>query len=74
MKHQSKFLPKQEQAAQQAGLQSDAAKEFAQPDELLRFDAAHTLAPPELAQRLQKSSAQIRPPNRRPWWKSWLGQ
>ena len=61
MKQQTKLDQKQEQehvAEQQT--QAQAAKEFSNADELLRFDAAQTTVPPEIAQRLQKSAANIR--------------
>jgi hypothetical protein len=72
MKHQTKFSQKQEHVAEQH-IHAPAAKEFSNSDELLRFDAAHTAVPPEIAQRLQKSAAQIHPPAARPWWKNLFG-
>ena len=42
------------------------------PEEALRYDAAHTTVPPEIARRLQKSTGQTGAPPR-PWWKSLLG-
>ena len=73
MKQQSRFSQAQEQVTHQQASQNQA-KEFATSDELLRFDAAHTPVPPEVAARLQKSDGQLRAPERRPWWKAWLGQ
>ena len=73
MIHQARFSPKQEQVTQQQS-EHEAAKEFAGSDELLRFDAAQTAVPPNLAERLQKSSAQILPPSAQPWWRAWLGR
>jgi hypothetical protein len=74
MKHQSKLSA--EQQARQAGVehqaQSQGAREFASAEELLRYDAAHTTVPPAVAQRLQKSAAEL-PAPKRPWWKRWLG-
>ena len=46
-----------------------AAREFATAEELLRYDAAQTPVPPEVAQRLAQSLA-AEPP-KRPWWKIW---
>ena len=75
MKQQSKFSTGQEHLAQQQSQsQGEQEKEFANADELLRFDAAHTLLPPEVAQRLARSAAEIPAPARRPWWKAWLGR
>ncbi|MGA2854145.1 MAG: hypothetical protein ABSE90_08455 [Verrucomicrobiota bacterium] len=74
MKQQTKLDQKQEQehvAEQQT--QAQAAKEFSNPDELLRFDAAQTAVPSEIAQRLQKSAANIPPPPLRKWWKNLFG-
>ena len=71
MKQNHKFSPKQEQEqhiTQHAA--HSAGREFANSDELLRFDAAQTTVPPEIAVRLQKMSAQLAPPSR-PWWKVW---
>lgn len=73
MKH--KFTHKQEQEQQAAHNQQGAhatAREFANSDELLRFDAEHTPVPPDIAVRLRKMSSHLAPPAR-PWWKSWLG-
>jgi hypothetical protein len=72
MKHQTKLSQKPEHVAEQQ-TQSIPAKEFASSDELLRFDAAQTTVPPGIAQRLQKSVAEIRPPASRSWWKNVFG-
>jgi hypothetical protein len=61
MKHQSKFSPEQQHTtAHQSGQQ--AAREFASAEELLRFDAAQTSVPPEIAGRLKHSAANLTPP------------
>ena len=73
MKHQAKLSARQEHVTQPQS-EHASAKEFTHSDELLRFDAAQTVVPPEIAQRLQRSSAQIGPPAPRPWWKVWLGR
>jgi hypothetical protein len=74
MKHQGKF--DSEQQSRQVGAenqtQSQAAREFANADELLRYDAKHTTVPPVIAQRLQKSAADL-PGPKKSWWKRWLG-
>lgn len=69
MKHQSKFSQNQEHTEEQQ-THAQSGKEFADSDELLRYDAAQTVVPSEVAQRLQKSAAEVRPPESRPWWKS----
>lgn len=71
MKQQTKLVQKQETVAAQK-TQSNTAKEFANSDELLRFDAAQTTVPPEIARRLQKSAANLPVPPR-PWWKNLFG-
>jgi len=72
MKHQSKLSEEQQQ--QPAGLQTQqpAAREFASVEEMLRYDAAHTTVPPEIARRLQKSAGDL-PKPKASWWKRWLG-
>jgi hypothetical protein len=72
MKHQTKLSQKTDHVAEQQ-VQSNLAKEFASSDELLRFDAAQTAVPPEIARRLQKSAAEIRPPASCSWWKNVFG-
>lgn len=72
MKQQTKLSQKQEQEhVTEQQTQAHAAREFSNADELLRFDAAQTAVPPEIAQRLQKSAADI-PPARK-WWKNLFG-
>ena len=72
MKQQTKLTQKQETVAAQQ-TQSNPAREFANSDELLRFDAAQTTVPPEIAVRLQKTAGQIPPPPPRSWWKNLFG-
>jgi hypothetical protein len=72
MKQHSKLSQKQEHAIEQTA-HAHAAKEFATSDELLRFDAAHTGVPPEIAERLKKSAAALPPPTRRSWWRNLFG-
>jgi hypothetical protein len=72
MKQQTKLSQKQEHIAEQQ-TQSQAAKEFSNGDELLRFDAAQTTVPPEIAERLKKSAEKIQPSEARSWWKNLLG-
>lgn len=72
MKQHSKLSQKQEQSVEQQ-THTQAGKEFATSDELLRFDAAHTPVPPEIAERLKKSAADIAPPAKRSWWRKIIG-
>ena len=71
MKQQTKLTQKQEHVVEQ-NAQAHAGKEFSNADELLRFDAAQTAVPPEIARRLQKSAMHLPPPPR-PWWKNLFG-
>jgi hypothetical protein len=68
MKQKSKLTQKQEHLAEHQ-TQAQTGKEFTNSDELLRFDAAQTPVPPEIAERLKKSSAEIAPPPSRSWWR-----
>jgi hypothetical protein len=70
MKQQTKFS--QEQQRHAAEEQKQVAREFASAEELLRHDAAQTTVPPEIAIRLQKSSANL-PRPKAVWWKRLLG-
>ena len=72
MKPQSKLFQKQEAIGEQLSEQLPA-QEFVNPDELLRFDAAQIGVPPGIGLRLQKSAAQINPPESRGWWSKLFG-
>jgi predicted neuraminidase len=76
MKHQAKFTHKPEQNLQaHAQSQSEQVpREFASSDELLRFDASQMATPPGIAQRLQRSSANIRLGGLRGWWSRLFGR
>jgi hypothetical protein len=71
MKQQSKLSQEQQQIETQL-TQQPAGREFASPEELLRFDAAQTAVPPEIAQRLKKSIGNLPPPPES-WWKRFFG-
>ena len=67
MKRQIKLTP-QEQSQQHAAAEHEqTVREFASADELLRDDAAHTIVPPAVAERLRQSAADI-PAPARSWW------
>jgi len=75
MKHHAKLSPAQAHTEQQAGAQEtrqQAGQEFVSADELLRYDAAQTVVPPQIGERLKASAASL-PPPRRPWWKNLFG-
>ncbi|MDR3460278.1 MAG: hypothetical protein P4N60_22850 [Verrucomicrobiae bacterium] len=72
MKQQTK-LSQEQQHAEAHQTQQQAGQEFASAEEVLRFDAAHTVVPPQIARRLEESTGGGAPP-RRPWWKNLLGR
>lgn len=64
----------QEQTVEQTQTQQQPqGREFANVEEMLRFDSTQTPVPGQIAQRLQKSvdREQISPP--KPWWKRLFG-
>jgi len=74
MKRQTRLTTDQQQQEHAAEQQTNQqnSREFATAEELLRFDAAHTIVPPAIAQRLQQSTAEL--PKQKPsWWKRFLG-
>jgi hypothetical protein len=71
MKHQSKFS--QEQQHVETHQAQPAGREFANAEELLRFDAAQTAVPPEVAERLNRTAGQAAPPPRSGWLKRFFG-
>ena len=76
MKHESKFSEQQQQSEQQLGVhetRQEGSHEFANADDMLRFDSSHTAVPGEIEQRLKQSAAGLTPPPRRSWWRNLLG-
>jgi hypothetical protein len=77
MNEQSKFSRHQQQQSEHiTGAeqnQRQAGQEFANADEMLRFDAAHTDVPTELEQRLKKSAGELPQAPRRSWWRNLFG-
>lgn len=73
MKHQTKLSQEQLQvAAHQTGQQ--AAHEFANAEELLRHDAKQTAVPPQISQRLKRTTGKAAAEQPRSWWKNLFGQ
>jgi uncharacterized membrane protein YcjF (UPF0283 family) len=64
--------PQLEQQQEQQTAAARAGREFASPDEMLRYDAAQTPPPPAVEQRLKDSIAQ-EPRPRRSWWRRLFG-
>jgi hypothetical protein len=72
MKYEKKFRPQEQVSETQSQSQANQTiREFASPEEMLRFDAKQTLVPPGVAQRLSRS-LQNEPQPQRPWWKRWF--
>lgn len=70
MKQQNKFKQEQQQQHEQEieqKAEQQQGRECSSAEELLRFDAGQTAVPAAVAQRLQKSSAEI-PRPARSWW------
>ena len=67
MKQHTKLTQKPESVVEQHS-QPQAAMEFGSSDELLRFDAAQTTLPPEIAERLKHSATKITP-SKAGWFK-----
>ena len=63
----------QQEVAQQHTKQA-SVQEFATAEEMLRHDALHTPVPASIAQRLQKSLAQLTPNARARWWRRFFGE
>jgi uncharacterized membrane protein YcjF (UPF0283 family) len=76
MKQQTKLSEEQQQQSRQVGTEQQAqqqsAREFANAEEMLRYDAEHTTVPPGIAQRLQKSTGGATEP-KTSWWKRLFG-
>jgi hypothetical protein len=70
MKRQTKLTGEQQQNTAEQQSQQQAAQEFANAEDLLRYDAAHTFVPPGISQRLQKSVGSTGPakPKNVSWW------
>ncbi|MFO1475031.1 MAG: hypothetical protein U1F98_00085 [Verrucomicrobiota bacterium] len=68
--HQHRFSSGQKESLDASTQQSRSSdREFASPEELLRFDAAQTAVPDSIARRLAESTAREPAPPPLPWWK-----
>lgn len=70
MKHESKQQQREQLVAKST--QETTAREFATTEELLRHDAAQTLVPPAVADRLAQS-LRNEPKPERSWWRRMFG-
>lgn len=76
MKQESNYSENQQPSEQQLGVHEtrrQGGHEFANADEVLRFDSLHTAVPPEIEQRLKQSAAGLPAGPRRSWWRNLLG-
>ena len=73
MKQQSKLSQEQQQQTGTQQTQATAGREFASPEEMLRFDAAQTAVPPDIAERLKKSVGAEAKPGQS-WWRRFFGE
>jgi hypothetical protein len=72
MKYEKKFSQEEQQQVSESHTQaSQTIREFALPEDVLRFDAEQTAVPEAVAQRLSRS-LQRNPPPARPWWRRWF--
>ena len=70
MKQKSKLSQHEQHLAAHTQQHQQAGQEFAGPEELLRFDAAQTPVPPQIAERLKQS---VPPAAPRSWWRNLFG-
>lgn len=75
MKNRSKLSREQQQGEQHTAAHESRQhhQEFATAEDLLRFDAAQTDVPPQVAEKLKQSIGDVAPP-RRSWWKNLFGR
>jgi hypothetical protein len=72
MKFEKKFSQQEQQQVSESQTQANQTiREFALPEDVLRFDAKQTAVPEKVAQRLSRS-LQRHPPPARPWWRRWF--
>jgi hypothetical protein len=72
MKQQTKHSEQQQTEVGQES-QQRATMEFANAEDLLRYDAAQVSVPPGIGQRLKESLGDLPPPPPRSWWRKLLG-
>jgi hypothetical protein len=72
MKQKHKLTAEEQQQLSGTHTQKTAAREFATPEELLRYDARQTEVPPAVAQRLG-ASLEREPPRARSFWRRCFG-
>jgi hypothetical protein len=73
MKRQTKHTSQEQEQLAAQEKQQVAAQEFASPEALLRHDAAQTLVPPAVANRLAES-LRSEPKPERSWWQRIFGR
>jgi hypothetical protein len=73
MKQKQKLTSQEQEQVSETQTRQTAAREFATADELLRYDAAQTDAPPSIAKRLGES-LQKEPKRNRSFWQRLTGR
>ena len=71
MKRQAKLSQQQEHTSEQQSF-SGGAQEFANAEEVLRYDAAQTIVPSGVARKLQASLGSVAA-SKTSWWKNLFG-
>ncbi len=62
----------QQETATHQTSSAQGALEFASAEEMLRFDAAQTVVPTQVTERLQESIAAEPKPRSAAWWQRWF--
>lgn len=73
MKHRIEARSQEQTQVTEVQSQKTAAREFTSPEGLLRHDAAQTLVPPAVADRLAQS-LRNEPKPERSWWRRMFGR
>ncbi|MFO1511737.1 MAG: hypothetical protein U1F83_02300 [Verrucomicrobiota bacterium] len=73
MKRQTKHTSQEQEQLAAHEKQQVAAREFTSPEQLLKHDAAQTLVPPAVANRLAES-LRSEPKQERSWWRRMFGR
>lgn len=72
MKRQTKHTAQEQEQLSEIKSEKSSDQEFASTDELIRHDASQTPVPPEIAERLARSIANL-PKPAPSWWRRLVG-
>ena len=73
MKQENKLTPREQQQLAATQSQQSTAREFATVEEMIQADAAQTVVPPAVTQRLNESIRR-EPKPARSWWQRFTGR